>query len=85
MYDEKQVKTLIKKYRQYRNYQTKLEELRGKGERAPGKQNIKPMKALLANINGVRKEMDALVNDMQPLNIKPKKALVKGDPTGLVN
>ena len=85
MYDEKQVKTFIKKYRQYRNYQSKLENLRAKGETAPSRENIKPMKALLANINGLRKEMDALVNVMQPLHIKPKKVLVKGDPAGLVN
>jgi hypothetical protein len=85
MYDEKQVKTFIKKFRQYRNYQAKLVNLRTKGETNPGRENIKPMKALLANIGGLVKELDVLANEMQPLNVKPKKVLVKGDPAGMVN
>lgn len=86
MYQEKEVKPFVQKFKQYRRLQAKLTVERSK---PPGKRDTTKTTLLLANINGLLKEMDALALQLIPENgrkkVKADVPLVKGDSSNLVN
>lgn len=81
MYHEELVTKFIKNYKDYRKMQTRLEKLRMK---APSQKNIKPMLALLAGINQLRREMDITAAQLE-LTAKRAKKVAPVDVKGLVN